>query len=82
MYRIGLSKDQGLWLNPLLLQPGEAWTEVRSSAAHGIQVHRLSSEVRLRAVLVRNVAADLAVMFDCPPDADMDGSEHCAFGNH
>jgi hypothetical protein len=36
----------------------------------------------MRSMLVGNVAADLAVVFDGRPDADVDGGEHCAFGNH
>jgi hypothetical protein len=36
----------------------------------------------MRPVLVCNIAADLAVVFDGCPDADMDGREHCAFRNH
>jgi carboxymethylenebutenolidase len=34
------------------------------------------------SMLVGNVAADLAVVFDGRPNADMDGGEHCTFGNH
>jgi hypothetical protein len=33
-------------------------------------------------MLVGDVAADFAVVFDGRPDADVDGREHCAFGNH
>jgi hypothetical protein len=33
-------------------------------------------------VLVGNVAADLAVVFDGCPDADVDGGEPRAFSNH
>jgi hypothetical protein len=36
----------------------------------------------VRSVLVGNVAADLAVVLDGRPNADVDGGEHCAFGNH
>jgi hypothetical protein len=36
----------------------------------------------VRAVLVGNVAADLAVVFHGRPNDDMNGGEHCAFGNH
>jgi hypothetical protein len=36
----------------------------------------------VRAMLVGDVAADFAVMFDGRPDADVDGCKHCAFGNH
>src|SRR5580700_12139210 len=36
----------------------------------------------MRTVLIGNIAADLAVVFDGRPDADVDGGEHCTFGNH
>jgi hypothetical protein len=36
----------------------------------------------MRSVLVGHVAADLAVVFDSRPDADVDGGEHCALGDH
>jgi hypothetical protein len=36
----------------------------------------------VRSVLVSDIPADLAVVFDGRPDADVDGGEHCAFGNH
>jgi hypothetical protein len=32
--------------------------------------------------LIRDIAADLAIVFDGRPDADVDGREHSAFGNH
>jgi hypothetical protein len=33
-------------------------------------------------MLIRDIAADLAVVFDGRPDADVDGGEHCLFCNH
>jgi hypothetical protein len=36
----------------------------------------------VRSVLVGNVAADPSVVFNSRPDADVDGGEHCALGNH
>ena len=33
-------------------------------------------------MLIRDIAADLAVVFDGRPDADVDGGEHCPFRNH
>jgi hypothetical protein len=46
------------------------------------QRHTAERSALVRSVLVGNVAADLAVVFDRRPDADVDGGEHCAFGNH
>jgi hypothetical protein len=36
----------------------------------------------MRSVLIGNIAANLAVVFNGRPDADVDGREHSAFGNH
>src|ERR1035438_9414482 len=33
-------------------------------------------------MLIRDIAADLAIVFDGRPDADVDGGEHCLFCNH
>jgi hypothetical protein len=33
-------------------------------------------------MLIGDIAADLAVVFDGRPDADVDGCEHCPFRNH
>ena len=39
-------------------------------------------EVPVGAVLVRDIPADSAVVFDGRPDADVDCGEHGTFGNH
>jgi hypothetical protein len=36
----------------------------------------------MRAVLIRDIAADFAVVFDGRPNADVDSGKHCLFGNH
>jgi hypothetical protein len=36
----------------------------------------------MRSMLTGDIAADLAVVFDGRPDADVDGREHGAFVNH
>src|ERR1035437_1912180 len=41
-------KDQRLRLNAMLVQPVEAWAEVRPSAANGIEMNLLAGEVCLR----------------------------------
>ncbi|MGO8745087.1 MAG: hypothetical protein ACLQNE_03770 [Thermoguttaceae bacterium] len=42
----------------------------------------VAARALMRTVLIGNIAADLAVVFDGRPYADVDGGEHCAFGNH
>ena len=42
----------------------------------------VAARALVRPMLVGDIAADLAVVFDGRPDADVDGGEHCAFGNH
>src|SRR3954464_11926405 len=42
----------------------------------------VSSCAVMRAVLIGNIAAHLAVMFDGSPDTDMHGGEHRFFGDH
>src|ERR1700722_9589402 len=42
----------------------------------------VSARALVRPMLIRDIAADLAVVFDGRPDADVDGGEHCPFGNH
>ena len=42
----------------------------------------VAARALVRPVLIGDVAADLAVVFDGRPDADVDGGEHCAFCNH
>jgi hypothetical protein len=39
-----------LWVNPLLFQAAEAWTEIRAAAAERGQVDRLARLIRLVAV--------------------------------
>jgi hypothetical protein len=42
----------------------------------------VASGALVRSVLIGDITADLAVVFDGGPDADVDGREHSAFGNH
>ena len=42
----------------------------------------VAARALVRPMLIRDIAADLAVVFDGRPDADVDGGEHCSFRNH
>jgi hypothetical protein len=46
------------------------------------QLFVVSAGISMRAMLVGDIAADFAVVFDGRPDADVDGRDHCTFGNH
>jgi hypothetical protein len=43
-------KDQRLWLDSMLIQPVEAWTEVGPSAADGIEMNLLTGLIGLHFV--------------------------------
>ena len=62
--------------------PGErAQGSVHLSAPRG-GLLVISASALVCPMLIRDIAANLAVVFDGRPDADVDGGEHCLFCNH